>query len=347
LFVTKSGSIIQSIQSYQLDQEEIMAPLTAEQLTQFEEEGYLVVRGLFDPIQDLDPVIAEYHGVLDNLAQDLYDQSVIGSTYDELPFGQRLTQIYAESGQVHAQYFDFSLPQNGVKEETPMWVGPAVFRTMTNKRLLDVVELLIGPEIYSNPVQHVRLKPPEHLTPRNLETGQVQLGATPWHQDNGVVLPEADETQMLTVWFSLWDATEENGCLQVVPRSHREGLFVHCPGQGGLHVPDQLFPREQAAPQPMKRGDVLFMHRSTLHASLSNCSDNIRWSFDLRYNPIGQATGRGAFPGFVARSQANPAAELRDPAAWADLWYETRRRLAADTKERSFNRWDGAHPVCA
>ena len=43
--------------------------------------------------------------------------------------------------------------------ETPMHHGPAVFELLTNPKLLDTVEELVGPEIYSNPVQHVRIKP--------------------------------------------------------------------------------------------------------------------------------------------------------------------------------------------
>lgn len=324
-----------------------MAHLSADQVAQFEEQGYLVVGGLLDPEADLDPIIEEYKGVLDRLAQDLVASGQITSTYADLTFGERLIRIYQESGKVHAQYFDFSLPQGGVIPDTPMWVGPAVFRAMTNPRLLDAVESLIGPEIYSNPVQHVRIKPPEHLTPKD-DKGHVQLGATPWHQDNGVVLPEADETEMLTVWFPLLDAPVEAGPLQVIPYSHREGLRTHCPGRpGGLAIPDPLLEMDQAIPVPLKRGDVLFLHRRTCHASLSNVSDNIRWSFDLRYNPIGQATGRGAFPGFVARSRAHPDQELHDPEGWAALWYAARQRLAEENYNQPFNRWDGKAPVCA
>jgi ectoine hydroxylase-related dioxygenase (phytanoyl-CoA dioxygenase family) len=324
-----------------------MAYLTQAQVKQFEEQGYLLVEGVLDPEQDLDPIIEEYKGVLERLAQELYERGEISSTYPDLPFGQRLTQIYAESGKVHAQYFDFSLPKGNIKEDTPMWVGSAVFKAMRNSRLLDTVESLIGSEIYSNPVQHVRIKPPEQLTPKDPKTGLVQLGATPWHQDNGVVLPEADETEMLTVWFPLLDASVENGCLEVVPYSHWEGLLNHCPSGLGLHIPDQLFRRAEAIPMPMKRGDILFLHRLTCHASLPNLSTDIRWSFDLRYNPIGQPTGRGAFPGFVARSKVRPETELRDPQAWADLWYEARRELARQNYNAPFDRWNADNPACA
>src|SRR3954451_20482724 len=187
-----------------------MAFLTEAQQEQFHREGYLIVEGLFDPEAEIDPIIAEYQGTLENLATELYAQGEISSTYADLPFGQRLIEIYKESGKVHAQYFDFSLPQSDVREDTPFWAGPAVFAMIRNEKLLDAVESIIGPEIYSNPVQHVRLKPPEHLTPKDAE-GRVQLGKTPVHQDNGVVLPEADQTNMLTVSFPLWDATVENG----------------------------------------------------------------------------------------------------------------------------------------
>ncbi len=65
-----------------------------------------------------------------------------------------------------------------------------------------------------------------------------------------------------------------------------------------------------------------------MHASLSNISDNIRWSFDLRYNPIGQDTGREIFPGFVARSRDNISSEFRDANKWKDLWEDTRIKMS-------------------
>ncbi len=57
------------------------------------------------------------------------------------------------------------------------------------------------------------------------------------------------------------------------------------------------------------------MHKHTIHGSPPNVSDRIRWSLDLRSNPIGQPIGRPEFPGFVARSRLDPESELRDPEA--------------------------------
>ena len=91
-----------------------MTYLTPEQVARFQDEGYLVVEDVLDPDRDLTPIIAEYAGVLDRLAGELHAAGRIASTHADLPFSERLTRIYAESGKVHAQYFDFSLPQTGV-----------------------------------------------------------------------------------------------------------------------------------------------------------------------------------------------------------------------------------------
>ena len=112
--------------------------------------------------------------------------------------------------------------------------------------------------------------------------------------------------------------------------SHRQGLRQHCHGDGtGLYIQDKHLERDRFVTAEMKRGDVLFMHRLTCHSSLPNVSEQVRISFDLRYNPTGQSTGRPWFPGFVARSRSNPASELRDFEGWVRIWDEARHALEA------------------
>ena len=327
-------------------EEEVMGKLTSQEIDQFAEAGYVVGRGLLDVDGVIAPLIAEYTEVLDAVCRRLAAEGVLSSPLDGLPFSERLIRLYAETGQNLGQHFDISLPQGGVTPTTPIHLGPAVFDLLTAPPLLDAVESLIGPEIVVNPVQHVRIKPPQRYL---AGTVGALVGRTAWHQDQGVVLPEADESNILTVWVPITAATLENGCLVVMPGSHREGLATHCParpGQPDLHIPAQLLHGEAAVPLPMEPGDVLFMHRRTQHASLENRSGAIRWSFDLRYNPRGQPTGRPAFPEFVARSRAEPEAVIADAAAWAALWYAARDRLAGVTTG-PFNRWQNASPVCA
>src|ERR687885_1790902 len=326
-----------------------MPVLTADQKQQFAEEGYLVVDDVLDPVLDLTPVWDEYGELLDGIAESVYQEGAIRSSYRDLPFEQRLIRVCEESGRNFPQHFDFSLPQSGITHQTPIHVGPAVFNLLTSPRLLDVVEELVGPEIYSNPVQHIRMKLPKRAVAKSDGRSSTNGLVTkiPWHQDNGVILPEADEATILTVWMPLNEATVENGCLQVIPRSHRHGLQSHCPTNKGAAIPERLVPAQQAIPLPMRPGSVLLMHQRTMHSSLDNVTENeVRMSFDLRYQPVGQATGRPHFPGFVARSAAHPETVLRDPTAWAESWYEARRRLAG-RDNLAFNRWRAGEGVCA
>ena len=322
-----------------------MAGLTQAQLDQLDEQGYVVVDNVFDPEQDLAPVMAEYGDVLDDIARDLYAEGVLASAYADLPFDQRLIQVCDESGQLFTQNFDISLPQKAEGADVPMHTGEAVFNLLVNPRLLDCAESVVGPEILSNPVQHVRMKLPRHVVhvknPSNLAV------AVPWHQDNGVVVEEADETEMLTVWLPLNDATIENSCMYVVPYSHRDDMAVHCPGVGGVWIPEKLVDVANAVPLPMQAGSILLMHSKTMHCSYDNTTqDEVRWSFDLRYQPIGQPTGRPVFPDFVARSRVSPESELRDSTVWTQMWEDARPKLAASSTE-NFNRWSADHPVCA
>lgn len=313
-------------------------------IERFNAEGYLVVEDVLDPTLDIEPIINEYSELLDSLAAKWHAEGKIPSAYADLPLGQRLARLITELGVQCYQYLDISLTLGQPEGEMPMHLGPAVFNLLRSPRMLDVVEQFIGPEIYSNPIQHVRIKPPESLLPE-LPTSTI-VTMTDWHQDQGVALPEVDETDMLTAWVAIGDATEENGCLSVIPGSHRGGLATHCsmPGKA-LHIPDKLL-APNPIPVPVKRGGVLFMHRLTMHSSLRNLSNDIRWSFDLRYQPIGQPTGRPAFPGFIARSKQNPANAITGWHDWAQLWYDARAYLAQNDAG-PFRRWTGNEPACA
>ena len=322
--------------------------LSGNELRQFKNEGYVVAGDVLSASDDLQPVMDEYAQILDRMSQRLFTAKEINSVYPDLPFGKRAIAIARECGYLNTYPFDINFPPyTQLTSDTELNFGPAMFGLLRNERLLDLVESIIGPEIYSNPVQHVRVKLPEHLVPREKRTSQ--NATTGWHQDNGVVNTEADNTEMLTVWFPLTEASEQHGCLKVVPRSHAEGLQVHCPHPvQGARIPIEFIPEDLVVPVPMSPGDVLFMHRKCIHSSLSNKSQEIRFSLDIRYNPIGQATGRDFLPGFIARSRKNPSAELHDPDKWRQSWFAARDDLlSGNANVPGSHRWDGSHELCA
>lgn len=81
------------------------------------------------------------------------------------------------------------------------------------------------------------------------------------------------------------DATEERGCLWVMPRAHKGGLFFHHPDVMGhyLVIPDEEFSGRQPLPGPVPKGGVLLLTNRTPHASFENRYHTVRWSLDLRY----------------------------------------------------------------
>ena len=161
------------------------------------------------------PVRAEYAGLLDDHRWLGRRMARSSRSLPDLDFFGKLKHCYSR-GLDWFQPLDISLPGDQIHDDTPMHFGPAVFSLITAPRLLDIVESLIGPEITSNPIQHVRLKPP--ATALRGDEISAHITRTDWHQDRGVAHDEADMTDMVTVWIAMNDATEENGCLKVVPQ---------------------------------------------------------------------------------------------------------------------------------
>jgi len=171
-----------------------------------------------------------------------------------------------------------------------------------------------------------------------------------------VLTDDAEEIDMLTVWVAMTDANVHNGCMMCVSGSHLkdQGLTMHCPGNHAqssaeIFIPDELIEQDKVVDLEVGKGGVVLLHQRTEHGSYDNQSDQIRWSFDLRYNKVGQKSGREVFPGFVARSSENPKAVLNDPAAWAQEWFETRDRIIAGEHVQFNERWlpYGRHQLCA
>ena len=220
--------------------------LTSAQKQFFDNEGYLVVEDVFDQRSVLDPVRAEYADLLDRLYAGWFAEGRVTTPPEGLNFHDKLLIAYRAKCDWF-QPLDISLPGDQIRIDTPFHFGPAIFDLVTAPRLLDLVEDLIGPEITSNPIQHVRIKPP--ATDLQQDEIRAHITATDWHQDRGVAHEDADETNMITVWCAVTDATIDNGCLQVVPRKGTDKLFPHCP-KSQTAIADGFIDTDQAVPLP-------------------------------------------------------------------------------------------------
>jgi ectoine hydroxylase-related dioxygenase (phytanoyl-CoA dioxygenase family) len=251
----------QALSNLPINDDTIQFRLSQEQLQQFADEGYLVVEKLFTDA-DLQPVIDEISADLDHRCREAVDSGQLSRTYEEYDFEHRLTLVDAENKTISKSMWDMKL------------VLPSFFGLMTNPRLLDVAEQICGPELIASSVYRLRPKVPSHA-----------WSPVPWHQDSGYFEAYCDLGLILTVWLPLVDATEDRGCLWVMPRAHKGGLFFHAPDSMGhyLAIPDEEFGGRKPVCAPVPKGGVLLLTNRTPHASFENKTDVVRWSMDLRY----------------------------------------------------------------
>lgn len=242
-----------------------MNRLRRQEVNFFEREGYLMLPEVFSP-DDLTPLREALSATIDREARRLMAAGVLSQLYEDEPFERRLTRIYSETEEI-------LLPIVG--RAGGGYSEPALFNIITHPKLVAVVEDFVGPEIVGSSVYRIRPKIPGMAS-----------GVVPWHQDSGYFSPHCDENLILTVWIPLVDATPENGCLQVLPRSHKQGVVRHHTGGAGglLIIADEDLPATGAPVWvPVPLGGVLFMTNRTAHCSTPNTTDVVRWSIDLRY----------------------------------------------------------------
>lgn len=323
--------------------------ISKQQIQRFEADGFLCIENVLG-VQELESIRSEYAEVLDGLAKNfgLYDLQWRSASFD-----RRYVRLIQNFPQAY-EHLDISLPMSTkLAADAGIHAGPAVFSLLSNPALLDIAEEFVGSEIYSNPVQHVRMKPPECMLSQ-ASKGNSNIARTHWHQDAAVVLESANQTPMLTVWVAMTDADIERGCMKAVRGSHRwPDLAMHCPGKTGvgeIFIPEQLTADHPVVPLEVKAGGVVLLHQKTWHGAGPNTSEHLRWSFDLRYQPAGLSTGRDFFPGFLARSESSPEKVLTDAVAWRQSWLHARDEISSGATSAVFNtRWQAYrdHQLCA
>ena len=105
-----------------------------------------------------------------------------------------------------------------------------------------------------------------------------------WHQDESYV-PTRDKS-LTSIWVALEDATRENGCLWVVPESHRMGFMyptrrTQNPEFQSHHPESYGFDLDKAIPLEVTAGSVVVFNGYLLHSSGLNGSRRTRKSLGL------------------------------------------------------------------
>jgi ectoine hydroxylase-related dioxygenase (phytanoyl-CoA dioxygenase family) len=123
-----------------------------------------------------------------------------------------------------------------------------------------------------------------------------------------------DRPRMITCWLALDDATVANGCMHVIPGSHRDPRFqpVDCELSEEIFLaPKPLGPGEPASlyqevrgwdvdrtvPVELKAGECMFHHCLNYHLTPQNVTERQRRAIILIYMPDGTRYNHAQSPG--------------------------------------------------
>ncbi len=113
----------------------------------------------------------------------------------------------------------------------------------------------------------------------------------PWHQDSYYFY--FDKQPQTAAWVALSRATLKNGCLWVLPGSHKQPIHRHVPdrrpaaNKGYLEIVDADFSGRVAV--TMEQGDVLYFHSFLMHMSTDNEAGERRAAMVYHYGRAGTA----------------------------------------------------------
>jgi phytanoyl-CoA hydroxylase len=177
--------------------------------------------------------------------------------------------------------------------DDPFWV-----RLVGDDRLLDIAQEFIGSNIALF-ASHYICKPPF--------SGQPVL----WHQD-GAFWP-LEPMEVITLWLAVDRSMPENGCLRVIPGSHRMSLQPLRPRDDVENVLEseiavEHVEEEHALDLVLEPGDVSVHHPNIVHASQANTSSLRRCGLTIRYIPTTTriVSGQPWPSAFLLRGEASP-----------------------------------------
>ena len=119
-----------------------------------------------------------------------------------------------------------------------------------------------------------------HLYPKEPGDGRF----ISWHQDS-----TNDSSKILTVWIALTEASEENGCMRMLRKSHKEGIAPHRDTWDPNNILtrgqtiDAEIDENQAVWTTLQPGEASFHHVDMWHASKPNETSIRRVGLALRY----------------------------------------------------------------
>ena len=159
--------------------------------------------------------------------------------------------------------------------DVPHFRDDRLFEFLMADEVLDVVEDIIGPNIglWSS-----------HFICKEPKVGK----RTPWHEDSAYWNGRFDNfDRVVTVWLAIDESTKENGCMGVVPGTHRNGFSEYDDIDGNKATFDTEIKTEIEEEEvvwfELQKNRYSLHDSRIIHGANANTSDKRRTGYTMRY----------------------------------------------------------------
>lgn len=230
--------------------------LTSDELAQFEQDGYLILRKLCPEPLRQEMLAATKDGLARVVEPVEYEADV---EYPGSPQSRNVVggETVRRLKQAHSRGMCF----------TDLVSHPAIVNRLTQ---------LLGPDFVMPLAHHncIMTKQPEFSSD------------TLWHQD--IRFWSFERKELVSVWVALGEENQENGCLKVIPGTHRmefspeqldERIFLR------PNLPENQTLIDTSVSAELHPGDILLFHCRTFHAATRNFTNQPKFSAVFTFRP--------------------------------------------------------------
>jgi ectoine hydroxylase-related dioxygenase (phytanoyl-CoA dioxygenase family) len=265
-----------------------MEILTPEQGEQFHRDGYLKFRKVID-----DEKLEGLRAALDRVIREEQERQDDAGLPPEFAYG-------------HDRRGQDASGKRAIHQFINMWkVVPEYRELIHNPQITAAVRDLMGVPRVRIWHDQVISKPPEDNKKFNM------------HHD--FYFWPLDRPTMITCWLAVDRATVENGCMHVIPGSHRDPRFqppgcdlsedIHlAPAPRGPGAPGSLYDAvrtwdvDRTSPVELEAGECMFHHCLNYHMTPQNVTDRQRRGFVMIFMPDGTRYRHAQSPGHPCTS---------------------------------------------
>ena len=214
---------------------------------------------------------------------DEMNKEVINIIKSIIPEESAFSHAYAGDGHIAVREMKPTEDPKSIEDEISKLFrihSRGIFNEFINNEVLcDILEDILGPNVDCFLSQFIFKNP--------------GAWGQPWHQDSSYF--PFDREPQVGAWLATSEATLENGCLVILPGSHKEHLHEHLPDDrkgsnyGYTEIKDHDFSQE--TPMTLNTGDLLLFHSFLMHKSYDNNSQARRTAMVYHFAETGTDFG--------------------------------------------------------